>query len=359
MNYKNEIFIGERRIAFDEPTYFIADIAANHDGDLNRAKDLIYKAKEAGADCAKFQHFLPDKIVSDYGFKHLTTGQSHQAKWEKSVYEIYEQYHCKREWTLELVKTCKDAGIEFMTTPYDYKALEELDQYVNAYKIGSGDITWIEFVEKIAKLNKPVIMACGASDMNDVERAVNAITNINPQIVLMQCNTNYTASLENYKYVNLNVIKTFAEKYPKMVLGLSDHTFGNATVLGAVTLGVRVVEKHFTDDNNRKGPDHKFAMNPVTWRDMVDRTRELELALGDGIKKVEGNEQDTVIVQRRCIRLKNDLKSGAKITENDIEFLRPAPADAYFPYEKSSVIGKTVNKDKQQGDYISRGDLIG
>ncbi len=359
MSYANEIFIGKKRIAIDEPTYFIADIAANHDGDIERAKNLIYLAKEAGADCAKFQHFLPDKIVSDYGFKHLKSGQSHQANWEKSVYDIYEQYHCKREWTEELVKTCKDAEIEFMTTPYDYDALRSLDKYVNAYKIGSGDITWIDFIKEISNLNKPVIMACGASDMKDVERAVEAITSVNPQIVLMQCNTNYTASLENYKYINLNVIKTFAKKYPNMILGLSDHTFGHATVLGAVTLGVRVVEKHFTDDNNRKGPDHKFAMNPVTWRDMVDRTRELELALGNGEKVIENNEKDTVIVQRRSIRLKKDLIANTVIKEDDIEYLRPAPLDAFFPYEKDCVIGKKLKTDKKQGDCVFRGDIIG
>ena len=107
MNYNQEININNKKIGINEPTYFIADIAANHDGDLQRAKDLIYLAKEAGADCAKFQHFLPNKIVSDYGFKHLKTAQSHQASWEKSVYDIYEQYHCRRDWTLELVETCK------------------------------------------------------------------------------------------------------------------------------------------------------------------------------------------------------------------------------------------------------------
>ena len=357
MNYSNEIFINKRRIALNEPTYFIADIAANHDGDLSRAKDLIYLAKEAGADCAKFQHFLPDKIVSDYGFKHLTTGQSHQANWEKSVYEIYEQYHCKREWTNELIKTCKDADIEFMTTPYDFDALNKLDNYVNAYKIGSGDITWIDFIEKIAKLNKPYLIACGASTLDEVKQAVEASIKINPQIVLMQCNTNYTASLENYKYINLNVLKTFSKLYPNMILGLSDHTFGHATVLGAVTLGARVIEKHFTDNNNRKGPDHKFAMNPDTWREMVDRTRELELALGDGIKRVEDNEKDTVIVQRRSIRLQSDKKAGDIITENDIEMLRPAPSNSYFPYEIDDVINQKLKVDKIKGDCIYKGDL--
>ena len=357
MNYNTEIFINKRRIALHEPTYFIADIAANHDGNLERAKELIYLAKKAGADCAKFQHFLANKIVSDYGFKHLSSGQSHQSQWKKSVYEVYEQYHCKRSWTAELVKTCQEVGIEFMTTPYDEEAVAEMAPYVNAYKIGSGDITWHDFLRSVSSLQKPILLACGASDLTEVQSAVEVITSCNPQIVLMQCNTNYTASVENYKYINLNVLKTFAQLYPHMPLGLSDHTFGHATVLGAVTLGARVIEKHFTDDNTRTGPDHKFAMNPTTWREMVDRTRELEFSLGDGNKRVEENEKETVIVQRRCIRLCRDLNAGDLITEADIEYLRPAPHDSFPPYEKNQVIGKKLNYSRGKGDYIHQGDV--
>lgn len=357
MSWDKEIFINGRKIAADEPTYFIADIAANHDGDLDRAKDLIYLAKEAGADCVKFQHFLAEKIVSDFGFKNLTTHQSHQSTWKKSVFEIYKDYECKRDWTLELVETAKKADIEFMTTPYDLDILKEIDEYVNAYKIGSGDITWHEFLSEVAVLNKPVLLACGASDLKDVKSAVSVITKNNPQVILMQCNTNYTASLENFKYINLNVLKTFAKEFPEMILGLSDHTLGCSTVLGAVALGARVVEKHFTDDNLRIGPDHKFAMNPKTWSEMVERTRELELALGDGIKRVEDNEQDTVIVQRRCIRLKTDLKKGAVISEKDIESLRPAPKNAYLPYEKEQILGKKIKTDKLAGDAIYIGEV--
>ena len=358
MNNKREIYINNKKIGNNEPTYFIADIAANHDGDLERAKDLIYLAKEAGANCAKFQHFLPNKIVSDYGFKHLKTAQSHQAFWEKSVYETYEQYHCRRDWTLELVETCKKADIEFMTTPYDFEILKELDKYVNAYKIGSGDITWIDFLEEVANLKKPLLLACGASSMIDVERALNAILPINKEVILMQCNTNYTASLENYKYINLNVLKTFNKNFPNLILGLSDHTFGHSTVLGAVALGARVIEKHFTDDNFRKGPDHKFAMNTKSWKEMVDRTRELENALGNGIKAIEDNEKDTVIVQRRSIRLKHFLKAGSIITNDDIEFLRPAPLGAFPPYEKELVLNKKLLIDKEQGDCIFRSDIL-
>lgn len=359
MNWESEIFINQTRIALDAPTYFIADIAANHDGDIERAKDLIWLAKEAGADCAKFQHFLAEKIVSDYGFKHLTTHQSHQSTWKKSVFEIYREYECKRDWTLELVETAKKAKIEFMTTPYDFDILEDIDKYVNAYKIGSGDITWHEFLEKIAKLNKPALLACGASDLNEVKAAVDVITKYNKKILLMQCNTNYTASLENFKYINLNALKTFAKEFPGMLLGLSDHTLGCSTALGAVALGARAIEKHFTDDNARTGPDHKFAMNPKTWAEMVERTRELELALGDGVKKVEGNEQDTVIVQRRCLRFKKDMKKGDMVTINDVESLRPAPKGAFLPYEIEKVIGKKVHTDKEAGDAVYISEIEG
>ena len=142
MNYNSEFDIGSKSIGIRHSTYFIADIAANHDGDLNRAKDLIYLAKESGSHCAKFQHFKAEKIVSDYGFSSMSReDMSHQAGWHKSVAEIYDDYHTRREWNDELVKTCKDADIEFMTTPYDFEAIEDLVEHVNAIKIGSGDIS--------------------------------------------------------------------------------------------------------------------------------------------------------------------------------------------------------------------------
>ena len=138
--------------------------------------------------------------------------------------------------------------------------------------------------------------------MEEVQRAVDEILRINPQLVLMQCNTNYTASLDNFRHINLRVLRTYAELFPSAVLGLSDHTPGHATVLGSVALGARVIEKHFTDDNRREGPDHPFSMNPQSWREMVERTRELENALGSTQKFVADNEQETVVVQRRCLR---------------------------------------------------------
>lgn len=357
MRYDSVIYINGREISIDAPAYFIADIASNHDGDIDRANDLIRLAKEAGADAVKFQHFKANKIVSDYGFKNLGTKMSHQTSWDKSVFEIYKQYECNRDWTEELAKTAKSAKIDFLTTPYDNEAVELLDQYIPAYKIGSGDITWIDFIEIIAKKNKPVILATGASNIDDVERAVDAILKHSPQLVLLQCNTNYTGSPDNFKFINLKVLQTFAVMYPNMVLGLSDHTPLHSAVLGAITLGARVIEKHFTDDNKREGPDHAFSMNPETWGEMIERSRELELALGNGIKRIEQNETDTVVVQRRCLRLVHNMNTGDKIKENDLESLRPAPGEAIEPYEINKVIGKTLAISKFAGDALYINDF--
>lgn len=352
MHYEKLLKVGEREISDDHPTYFIADIAANHDGDLARAKDLIFLAKEAGADCAKFQHFLADKIVSDAGFKNLKTNQSHQATWKKSVAEIYDQYHSKREWTADLVATCKEADIEFMTTPYDFEAIDLLVDNLSAFKVGSGDITFKALLDKIADTGKVVFLASGASTMEEVEAAVDSVLLKNKSLCLMQCNTNYTGDLENFKYVNLNVLKAFAQRWPGLVLGLSDHTPGHAAVLGAVAFGARVIEKHFTDDNDRIGPDHSFALNPNTWREMVDRTKELEFAFGDGEKRIESNEKETVVIQRRAVRFTCDLEPGTTIERDHLESLRPCPENAITPMSIESIIGKRLEVKKKTGEEL-------
>jgi N-acetylneuraminate synthase len=331
--------IGDTPIGGDHPTYFIADIAANHDGSLDRAKMLIRLAKEAGADAAKFQNFRAPKIVSDYGFSHMNAQVSHQAKWEKSVTEVYASASIPFDWTPILKETCDEVGIDYFSSPYDFEAIDMLDPYVPAYKIGSGDITWIEACERMARKGKPVILATGASDIGDVQRAVHAIMEINPQLVLMQCNTNYTAADGNFDNIHLNVLKTYRDMFSNVILGLSDHTHGHATVLGAVALGAGVVEKHFTDDNERVGPDHPFAMNPEAWAAMVKATRQIERAMGSGDKVVADNERETVVIQRRCLRAARDIKPGELINREMIDVLRPATIGAIMPYEIQDVIG--------------------
>jgi sialic acid synthase SpsE len=344
--------LGKKKVGLEYPTYFVADIAANYDGDLERAKLLIRLCAEAGANAAKFQNFRASRIVSDRGFQVIGKQLSHQAQWKKSVFQVYQEAALPWEWTPDLKAECQSFGIDYFSAPYDLEAVDMLDPYVELFKIGSGDITWPEILRKVAAKQKPVLLATGASDITDVQRAVAEILKINPKLVLMQCNTNYTASGDNFRHIQLRVLETYREMFPSVILGLSDHTPGHTTVLGAVTLGARVVEKHFTDDNRREGPDHRFSMTPTTWREMVERTRELECALGSPSKQVEENEQDTAVVQRRCLRATTDISAGAILTEKMLEALRPAPRDAVTPYDLPKVLGKKLIQDLPAGECL-------
>jgi sialic acid synthase SpsE len=345
--------IGKSTIGEGHPLYFIADIAANHDGDLDRALMLIELAKEAGAHAAKFQNFQACKIVSKYGFESLGGQLSHQKAWKKSVYEVYEDASVSYDWTPILKRKCDEVGVDYFTSPYDFQSVDMVDPYVEVYKIGSGDISWPEIIEYIAKKGKPVLIATGAATLDDVHRAMRILQRHTSDVVLMQCNTNYTASLENFKYVNLRVLNTYSKLYPDAILGLSDHTPGHATVLGSIALGARVFEKHFTDNNEREGPDHKFAMNPSTWRVMVDRSNECYMSLGDGIKRIEDNERDASVVQRRSLRAAADLQAGKMLSEGDLEALRPAPPDGIAPYDLNKVLNRRLQTSLKKGEHIT------
>jgi N-acetylneuraminate synthase len=260
-------------------------------------------------------------------------------------------------WTAELKETCDAAGIDYFTSPYDPDILDELADFVCAWKVGSGDITWPAMIEAMARYKKPMLIATGASEMDDVRRAVAAARKYEDRIVLLQCNTNYTGSLENFRHIALNVLKAYAREYPDLVLGLSDHTPGYATVLGSIALGARVIEKHFTDDRDREGPDHAFSMSPADWRDMVDRTRELEFALGDEQKRVMDNETETVCLQRRALRAKRPIAKGTRIEAPDLIPLRPCPSDALPPYRIDDVIGRNAAHDIPEGECVRLADL--
>ncbi len=352
------ITIGSGRIGIDYPPYFIADIAANHDGDIDRAYRLIELAKNSGAHAAKFQNFKAAKIVSRAGFDELQGQLSHQKNWKKSVFETYEDASIADDWTPLLKKRCDEVGIEYMTSPYDFESVDWANGFVNAYKIGSGDISWHEMLSYIALKNKPVLLACGASTMQEVENAVDVITAKNNDIVLMQCNTNYTANPADMKYININVLKTFEQRFPNMILGLSDHTKGYTTVLGAVALGARVIEKHFTDDNARTGPDHAFSTTPQEWQEMVKAANDLFYALGDGIKRIEGNELQTCIVQKRGLYSTVAVNKGDIISADMFEPLRPRSDSGFEPYELRDIIGRQAKRSIAKGEMLKREDIL-
>ncbi len=346
--------INKKIISNENPTYFIADIAANHDGNLQRAKKLIRLCAKSGANAAKFQHFKAETIVLDVGFKKL--GKiSHQRKWKKSVFQVYKEASINPNWTKVLQKECEKHKIDFLTAPYDLGYVDEVNKFIPAFKIGSGDITWKEIIIKIAKKNKPVILACGASTLKETINAVNTILKINKKVVLMQCNTNYTNELDNFNFINLKALNQFKKIFKqKIILGLSDHTPGHASVLGAITMGARVVEKHFTDDNDREGPDHKFSLNPKTWAEMIKASRELEKSLGDGFKKLEKNERDSVIVQRRGVWTNKKLFKNKILKTSDVKLLRPCPKNSISPFNIEKYFGKKLKKNIDKDTIITK-----
>jgi len=352
------IKINKKVISNNSRTYFIADIAANHDGSLRRAKKLIKLAAKNGADAAKFQHFKAETIVNKKQFDRMSK-LSHQSKWKGSVFEVYKKASINNKWNKVLLEECKKNKIDYMTAPYDLNYVDQLNRYICAYKIGSGDITWKEILEKISKKNKPIIIATGASCFSEVITAVKTIKKFNKKIVLMQCNTNYTGNLENFKYINLNVLKLY-KKYFKdeVILGLSDHTPGHTSVLGAIAFGARVVEKHFTDNNSRNGPDHKFSMNPNDWKKMIMESRNLENALGNGIKIIEANEKETSSIQRRGVYASRNIKKGEILKKDMIVCLRPKLINSISPFEIHKFLGKRLKNNISKYDVINKKCMI-
>ena len=256
-----------------------------------------------------------------------------------------------------MIKACKENNIDYFTAPYDLEYIDYFAKKMSITKIGSGDITWLDSLRAISKSKTYVFLATGASSMDDVKRALEVLQSALKPIVLMQCNTNYTGDPKNVEHLNLKVLETYSREFPDVITGLSDHTPGHLSVLAAVTLGARVVEKHFTDDISREGPDHGFSLDPKTWSAMVKETRLLERALGDGVKRIEANEVDSAIVQRRALRYRRDLKKGKKIEREDLIALRPCPANGLTPFEIDSLIGKSLKRDVSQDELTQLDDF--
>ena len=327
-----------------ERVYFIADIGANHDGDLARAIKLIRLCASVGVDAVKFQHFRATKIVSHPGFAGMKV--AHQAAWPKGVYETYEAASLPWEWTETLANEAARFGLDFLSTPYDLEAVEHLDPFVSAFKIGSGDITYLDLIRAAASKGKPVILSTGASSFADVKRAMDVLPG---PVAILQCTSDYSG---RYSNANVRVLELYRRHWPGAVLGLSDHSPNYTAVLPAVALGARIIEKHFTDDNRRVGPDHGFAMDPHIWHDCIERTREAEAALGDGAKRVEDNERETVVVQRRCVRAARPMTTGTPLHDADLDVLRPAPARSIPPYRIGEVVGCVLTQDVEEGEAI-------
>ena len=238
-----------------------------------------------------------------------------------------------------------------MSAPYDFEAVDLLDDLgVAAFKIGSGDITWLEFLEYVGSKNKPVILSTGASSLSEVDEAVSAIKNTgNNKIILLQCVTNYPSSFES---ANVEAMRSMGDIF-NLEVGYSDHTPGSIVALASRALGGCMIEKHFTDDKNRSGPDHPFAMDHHDFKKMVDDIRTLEKTLGCPHKKIYEEEKLTVDLQRRCVRAKLDIKPGTTISRNLVEVLRPAPPGSLPPKDATKIDGMTTTSLIKKGEHFT------
>lgn len=351
-SFAKTIRIGRRVVGAEHPTLIIADIGANFDGDLEKAKSLARAVKDSGGDVVKIQSFLAKKIVSGSGFASMKLKGVH-GSWGRPVDEVFKDAEFPRKWHKEFFSYCKKIGIMASSSPWDFEAVDLLEECgVDFYKIGSGDITWLEFVEYIAKKGKPVILATGASTLAEVDEAVRVIEGTgNRNLILLQCITNYPSKI---KSANLNVVKTYQTAFG-VITGYSDHSPGDTVVLGSTALGGKVIEKHFTLDKTAQGPDHPHSMEPKEFETMVRRVREMENALGSSSKGVVAEESETVIVQRRGLTVAKTLKKGDTLKKTDIIALRPALG--IYPKYKEVIIGKKLKKNLRAGDPIHWEDI--
>lgn len=331
----------------------IAEAGVNHNGNLELAKQMILVAKEAGADIVKFQTAVPELVMSAAApkaeYQVATTGAS------ESQLEMARKIHLPLEAYPVLQEFCNKAGIIFMSTAFDLKSLQLLEDIkVPMHKIPSGEITNLPYLQKIAKAGKPTILSTGMASMSDIEQALEVlITNglKREQITVLHCNTEYPTPMQD---VNLNAMLSIREAF-KVSVGYSDHTAGIEIPIAAVAMGATVIEKHFTLDKGMEGPDHKASLDPGELKKVITAIRNVEAAFGDGIKRASPSEAKNMVIARRSIHIANDLKKGHTLTAGDLIMKRPG--NGISPMLMQMVTGKRLRQDVVADHMIQWEDL--
>ncbi|MGH4120722.1 N-acetylneuraminate synthase [Clostridium sp.] len=339
--------IGNSVIGDGNPSFIIAEAGVNHNGDINIAKQLIDKAVLAKVDAIKFQTFNTEKLVT--GYAQMANYQKDNIGSEDSQFNMLKKLELTHENFIELKQYCTHKGIMFLSTPFDFESADFLASIdMEAYKISSGDLTNIPFLRHIAKFNKPIILSSGMATLSDIEDAVNAINLLgNKQVAVLHCTSNYPAKLEN---VNLNAMNTIKNAF-KVVSGYSDHTQGITIAIAAVSMGANIIEKHFTIDKTMEGPDHKASLCPKGLSEMVHVIRDVEMALGTGIKRYNSSEVDTMKAARKSIVVARDIKKGENINITDLDYKRPGTG--LSPKFYIDIVGKKSNRDIKMDQQIT------
>lgn len=326
--------------------FIIAEAGVNHNGSIELAKKLIDKAAEAGADAVKFQSFKAESLVTKTAkkakYQETATGTA------ENQFQMIKKLELDYEKHGELMNYCQEKGIMFLSSPFDLESIDLLHKLeLEIFKIPSGEITNLPYLRKIGKLKKKVILSTGMSTLGDIEQAFEILReNGTDDITVLHCNTEYPTPMKD---VNLNAMNTIRDAF-KVEVGYSDHTLGIEIPIAAVALGATVIEKHFTLDKTMEGPDHRASLEPDELRAMVKAIRNIEIALGDGLKKLTESESKNKDIARKSIVASQNIKKGEIFTEENLTVKRPG--DGISPMNWDQVLGKIAKQDFKEDEKI-------
>jgi N-acetylneuraminate synthase/sialic acid synthase len=332
-----ELRIGETRITDAGDCYVIAEIGHNHQGDLQKAGDLFRQAKECGVNAVKLQKRDNRSLLTSALYN---KPYDHENSFGRTYGEHREFLEFGRGEYLELAHLAHDLGLAFLATAFDFSSADFLaDVALDAIKIASGDLKNIPLIKHVASLKKPVLVSTGGGTLEDVERVYDAIAPLNPQLCFLQCTAAYPTLPEE---MDLRVISTLRERFPEVVIGLSDHYNGIAMAIVAYVLGARVVEKHFTLNHTWKGTDHALSLEPIGMHKMVRDLQRARVALGDGVKRVYPSEAQALAKMGKSLVAARNLEAGHRLTRADIAV--KSPGGGLPPYELETLIGRALRQ---------------
>ena len=337
--FSQKISVGKSTLSSQSPSCFIAEVGVNHNGSFETAKKLIDAAKFAGADIVKFQTFKAEETMGDPNaeFTYINNGK----KVTERLVEMFKRLALPLEWHQKLIRYANSKNIQFLSTPCYVDAVKFLDQLnVAAYKIGSGDLTNIDLIDAVARTKKPGLISTGMGRDQEIDQVVKIFQkNKNPNLVLFQCTSLYPTPADE---VNLNRMVALKEKYGTLV-GFSDHSQGDESVVGAIFMGAVAIEKHFTLSRNMPGPDHRFSIEPKELKVLIEKMRYAEKLKGQASLKESKSETKERLWFRRSIVAVKDLKAGTKLRLADLYYKRPGTGLA--PSERNKIIGKKLKRN--------------
>lgn len=343
--------IGIREIGGGKPAYIIAEMSANHAGDISRAKEIIHAAKEAGADCIKIQTYTPDTLTidCDNSYFHISDGT-----WNgENLYQLYQKAYTPWEWQKELFEEAKKAEIDFFSTPFDNTSVDFLEEIgIGFYKIASFELVDIPLIEYVASKGKPMILSTGMATLAEIDEAVEAVKKRgNRNFALLRCASAYPAITDE---MNLRTMQNMGDTFG-VPYGLSDHSMGSVGAVTAVALGASIIEKHFCLDRAIENPDSTFSMNPMEFKQMVHDIRQAEKAIGS-VKYGPSEQEKSSQIFRRSIFCVKNIKRGEKLTSENVRIIRPGYG--LSPKYYNDILGQTALIDIERGTPLKM-EMIG